>query len=95
MRDHYGRHGFKRPPSLAKADITINLSEIAQHKDNLLTDGLATKKGDVIELDLTALGVNKLLGTGNVSAKYEIKVQKASQKAVEKIESAGGKVILP
>ena len=95
MRDHYGRHGFKRPPSLAKADITINLSEINQHKDNLLADGLATKKGDVVELDLTALGVNKLLGTGNVSAKYEIKVQKASQKAVEKIKSAGGKVILP
>jgi large subunit ribosomal protein L15 len=95
MRDHYGRHGFKRAPNLAKADITINLSELNQHKDNLVSEGLATKKGDVIELDLSALGVNKLLGTGNVSVKYEIKVQKASQKAVEKVESAGGKVILP
>jgi len=94
MRDHFGRHGFKRPPSIGKADITMNVSELAQHRDELIANGLATMKGGVIELDLSALGINKLLGTGRVNTKYHITVEKASQKAVEKIESAGGKVII-
>lgn len=93
--DHFGRHGFKRPPSLGKADITINISDIVQHTEKLLTNGAAQKKGEIIEIDLKALGIDKLLGTGKVGAKYQIKVSKASARAVEKVEQAGGKVILP
>ena len=92
--DHFGRHGFKRPPSLGKADITINISDIVEHSENLIVKGIAIKKGDTIELDLTAMGIDKLLGTGKVSSKYEIKVAKATPKAVEKVETAGGRVIL-
>lgn len=93
MPDHFGRHGFKRPPSLGKADITINIYDIEIHRDQMIADGIAKRAGDTIEIDLGKAGVNKLLGTGRVSGKYHITVQKASAKAVEKIEDGGGKVI--
>ena len=93
--DHFGRHGFKRPLSLGKADITINISDVVEHTDKLLANGIAVQKGDTIEVDLTAMGIDKLLGTGKVTSKYEIKVSKATPKAVEKVETAGGKIISP
>lgn len=91
---HFGRHGFTRPPNLGKADITMNISDIIEHTDSLLAENIASKKGDTIEIDLGKIGVNKLLGTGKIKGKYEIKVQKASSRAIEKVESEGGKVIL-
>ncbi len=36
----------------------------------------------------------KLLATGEVSAAYTVRVHAASKRAIEKIESAGGKVLL-
>jgi large subunit ribosomal protein L15 len=93
--NHFGRHGFKRPANLGKADITINLNDIVEHRDKMLATGIALRSGDVIEIDLTALGINKLLGTGTLKGKYQIKVEKASARAVEKVEGEGGKVILP
>jgi large subunit ribosomal protein L15 len=44
------------------------------------------------ELDLSALGIDKLLGTGKVSSALTVTVDSASAKAVEKIEAAGGSV---
>ena len=41
------------------------------------------------------LKFDKLLGTGNIKYKYEIKANFATEKALQKIEQAGGKVILP
>jgi large subunit ribosomal protein L15 len=93
--DHFGRHGFKRPPSLGKADITINLRDITEYTDRMIKEKHATRKGDLVELDLGALGITKLLGSGSLGGKYQITVKKASAKAVEKVEQAGGKVILP
>jgi len=94
MPDHFGRHGFKRPPSLGKADITINVVDLVLHRDQLIKSGMAQAKGDLVEVDLTKMGINKLLGTGKVTGKFAVKVQKATPKAIEKIEGAGGKVIL-
>jgi large subunit ribosomal protein L15 len=44
-------------------------------------------------LDLTALGINKLLGGGRVSTKMIVKVEQISRRAVEKIKAIGGNVI--
>jgi large subunit ribosomal protein L15 len=55
--------------------------------------GLAEKKDDKYFVDLTQLGYTKLLGSGIVTKKIEVKVESATPKAVEKIESVGGKVI--
>jgi large subunit ribosomal protein L15 len=83
MPDHYGRHGFKRPHSILKENITINVGE--------LEEKFPEKK----DIDLEKEGFNKLLGGGILNSKLKIKVSSASEKAIEKIEGKGGEVILP
>lgn len=45
------------------------------------------------KIDLSALGIKKLLGRGKVTKKIRVKVKYASSNAVEKIEDVGGEVI--
>jgi large subunit ribosomal protein L15 len=47
------------------------------------------------DIDLTAAGYGKLLGSGSVSGKLTVKVASASAGAVEKVKAAGGQVLLP
>ncbi len=47
------------------------------------------------DIDLTAAGIGKLLGSGAIAHKVTIKVESASAGAVEKVKAAGGQVILP
>jgi len=51
------------------------------------------KKDEKTVLDLGSLGIQKLLGGGNIYESYVIKVAQASASAKEKIESAGGTII--
>ena len=83
MPDHFGRHGFKRPKSVIKEDITINIGELEEKYPG--------KK----EIDLTKEGYTKLLGSGAINIKMKVKVENASGKAIEKIKNKGGEVILP
>ena len=83
MPDHFGKHGFKRPPSVVKKDRIINVGD--------LEEKFPGKK----DLDLTSEGFDKLLGGGSIKSKMKIKVNSASEKAVEKIKEKGGDVILP
>ncbi|UCD03467.1 MAG: uL15 family ribosomal protein [Candidatus Aenigmatarchaeota archaeon] len=78
-RDRIGKQGFtaKRTKNL----LSINLREAAK---------LAGKSK---KLDLTALGYDKLLGTGEIKAALEIKVDYFSAGAKQKVEAAGGKII--
>jgi large subunit ribosomal protein L15 len=50
--------------------------------------------GGKSSLDLTAMGVEKLLGSGKVGAAYEVKVESFTKKAQAKIEAAGGKILV-
>ena len=52
------------------------------------------KKKSTVELDLSSLGINKLLGGGTVDRTLIIKVASVSENARAKIESNGGKIIL-
>jgi large subunit ribosomal protein L15 len=47
------------------------------------------------DIDLTAAGIGKLLGSGAVAGKLTVKVGSASAGAIEKVEAAGGQVVLP
>ncbi len=49
------------------------------------------KSGDKWELDLDEY---KILGEGEVTHKLVIKAKEASQSAIEKVENAGGSIIL-
>ncbi len=82
MPDHFGRYGFKRPVDLIKEEKTINVGLLEERFPN------------VKEIDLEKEGFDKLLGSGIVNKPFVVKVPKASKRAIEKIESKGGKVIL-
>ena len=89
----WGAHGFKRPQSVVSANNSINLKTIEENYDIWISEGIATKKGKIISVDLKKMGYDKLLGTGSTEKTYKLTVNSASAKAVQKIESAGGEVI--
>ena len=72
--------------------ITINVGQLRTLKERLIRKGV--DKGGK-EINLTALGYDKLLGSGVVQGAWKVTVETATPKAVEKIESAGGNVDVP
>jgi len=75
--EHYGHKGFH---SLRKKGSSINL------------DDLNKLAKDKKEIDLSEMGIEKLLGHGEVTAPLIVMVSKFSASAKEKIEKAGGKI---
>ena len=74
-------HGFNRHPTLRKVNVSINLYQVCQMAE-----------GDSI--DLGELGYDKLLGSGRIEKALKITVASASSRAIEKVQAAGGSVIL-
>ena len=93
-RDHYGQKGkgFKRPQSVVGQPITINVNQLRLLKEHLIKDGV--EKGGK-DINLTALGYGKLLGSGACQGAWDVTVEAATPRAIEKVKSAGGKVTLP
>ena len=65
-----------------------------QSLDSVFAKHGKVEKDGKVTLDLTSLGYDKLLGGGKPPGAFTIKVAKTSKTAKEKIESAGGEVIL-
>lgn len=83
--DRMGKRGFhslrgKKVRPKVKAINLRNLERIALQKK-------------LKEIDLKALGYEKLLGTGEVKGKLIVKADMFSAKSKEKIEKAGGKIV--
>lgn len=95
MPDHFGRVGFKLPLKMIHEDKTINVGELDMEIDSYVTSGAAQFKDKRYLIDLKAAGYDKLLGSGHVKHAIEVKVDKSSKAAIEKIAGAGGKVELP
>jgi len=91
--DYFGHHGFKRPQSVVYSKITMNLSEVEQFLPSLSKNGFAEEKGGKWTVDLTKMGVDKLLGSGRIGTPLTIKVAEASATAQEKLKEAGGNLI--
>ena len=53
----------------------------------------SSKNDEKTVIDLRSLGIQKLLGGGNISESYVIKVAQASASAKKKVESVGGSII--
>ena len=83
MPNHFGKHGFKRHPSITKSNKTINIGQL---------EDLFPGKSDI---NLTKEGFDKLLGSGKLNKKLKITVNEASEKAIAKIKEKGGELILP
>lgn len=86
-----GKNGFKSP-LINQYVPTINLALINQRLAQYVDSAFANKTKEGYELDLSKIGVEKLLGTGKVTEKLFITVDYASAKSIEKVEAAGGKV---
>lgn len=80
MPDHWGMYGFNRHPTLRTVHITVNVSQL-----EAMADGNDS-------INLTELGIDKILGSGRINVALNVTVDEASAKAVEKIEAAGGSV---
>lgn len=91
--DHFGHHGFKRPQSVVRSKVTINLSEVELALPALSNDGFAAQKDGKWTVDLTKMGVDKLLGSGRISKPLTIKVAEASASAEEKLKAVGGSIL--
>ena len=85
-------HGFKRPPKVIEEKTTINIGEIDQISDYLLVKGFAKEKNGLIHVDLTDLGITKVLGSGRVTKKFVLKASEFSETAKIKLEKLGGNV---
>lgn len=88
-RDHYGRDplhvpGAQRAMKLFKWLNVGDLERVAEKGD---------KSGGVVSIDLATLGVQKLLGSGNVSRAFNVTVESFTERAKTKVEEAGGKII--
>ncbi len=93
MPDHFGHHGFKRPQSVVVSKVTMNLSQVEESLHAMERDGFATQKGGKWTVDLTGMGVDKLLGSGRIKTPVQVKVAEAPAMAQEKLKAAGGELI--
>ena len=80
MPNHWGMHGFNRHPTLRTVYVTVNVSQLED----------MAKGNDTI--NLTEMGIDKILGSGRINSALKVIVQEASARAVEKIEAAGGSI---
>ena len=95
MPDHFGRHGFKRPQKVVSAKITMNVCDLEEMLESMLKDGYAVKEGKTLKVDLTKMGVDKLLGSGQIGTAMEISVAECTETAKQKVEESGGHILEP
>jgi large subunit ribosomal protein L15 len=91
-----GKKGFKRPQDLTRIYQvkTINVKDLDKRIDKLVIDKKATKSGNTYNIDLNEINIQKVLGKGEINKLINITVNKASKKAIEKVQAAGGKITL-
>ncbi|HII15306.1 MAG TPA: 50S ribosomal protein L15 [Nanoarchaeota archaeon] len=89
--EYFGKHGFNRVAT--QHFKTINIAFLEAKFEELLAKGTIKNEKGMFEVDIEALGADKLLGTGNPTRKYRVKAIFASGSAAEKITEAGGEVI--
>jgi len=88
---YFGKYGF-----VSKSKRNIKAVNINYLEENIskMPSNVLKKENEFFSVDLKKLGFNKLLSNGKVTNKYKIKVPYASKKAIEKVKSNGGEVIL-
>lgn len=73
----------------AKEYAVVNLSDLSKFKDGDTVNAQTLIEKGIIKKPLDGV---KILGNGEISAKLNVSVAKASKSAAEKIEAAGGKI---
>jgi len=88
--DYFGKKRFTSPKSLRQKENVINVKEL----DEIAEKVSIKKEEDKFFVDLKSLGYTKLLGTGKVTKSLIVKVASCSKSAAEKIEKAGGQILV-
>ncbi len=89
--DYFVKKGFFSP-SRREVNV-VNVGELEDLAARLSVEtNLATAEGTTL-LDLDRLGYTKLLGMGQLTKPFSIKVTSYSKSAEQKIEEAGGKIV--
>lgn len=91
-----GKKGFKRPQDLTRIYQVnaLNVKDLDNKIDSLVLNNKASKSGTTYSINMSDINIQKILGRGEINKKINITVKKASKKAVEKVEAAGGKIEL-
>ena len=92
----FGKRGFKRPQDIIRIYQVnaLNIKDLDSKIEDLTLKNVATKTGNTYTINLKDINIQKILGRGVINKKINLTVNKASKRAIEKIESAGGKVTL-
>ncbi|TFG33822.1 50S ribosomal protein L15 [Candidatus Thorarchaeota archaeon] len=93
---YFGKWGFKRPQKLLENPSTLNIGEIDEAADRFVERGLATKTGKRYSIDVSKLGIDRILGSGKVTRQLNLTGVKAiTARAREKVTGIGGTIDLP
>ncbi|MCX8204597.1 MAG: 50S ribosomal protein L15 [Candidatus Nezhaarchaeota archaeon] len=91
-REYFGKHGFKRPPEVVWKLPFINVGELEQLVAELESQGKLEFMDGLPLLEGPKLGFFKVLGRGRVTRPMAVKAPFFTERAVEKIVEAGGRV---
>ena len=91
----FGSRGFTHKGPKIKISA-VNVGELVE----MIKDGRieVSKEGEVFVVEMEKLRYNKLLGRGKVDIPLKVVFEKTgfvSEKAKEKIEEAGGSIVMP
>src|SRR5437867_2278387 len=89
MPEHFGKSGFK---THHKKNISaINLEDLDRISEKLVEEKKAERQGDIIKIDVTKLGYQKVLGSGKLTKPLIIQAKYFSKSAEKKLQEMGGK----
>lgn len=84
--DHFGRHGFKRPPEIVARPRSINVGELEQLVPILEAAKALTGAPTGPVADLSKVGIDRLLGGGATIRPWTVYVAHATKHAKDKVQ---------
>jgi len=89
---YHGKFGKEKKKLRSKKYVNaVNIDQLMQQMPKLVASGKVLKESGLLVVDGKKTGIDKLLSAGSLEEKLLVRNMKASKKAVEKLEKAGGK----
>lgn len=91
MPDHFGKKGQRTPWKTITEMKVINLKDLDSMVDDLIKEKKIKEEKDGIKINLSELGYEKLLGSGEVRHKLIVEAKYFSKNVIAKLKESGGK----
>jgi len=91
--DYFGKHGFFRPNR--RVYKAINLKQLSELADVLEKSENVQKVNNMLLINLKSMGIEKVLGGGEVYKPLLVVAERWTEQASKKISNVGGKIIKP